>query len=85
MRLPWKKSKEPKAGAPFGGELEASDFALLRHHALRVLCGALMDRHTDCRSPHPFCGQVGHPLTLPQAWPVCDNPWNADEYLSVTY
>ena len=30
---------------------------MLRHHALRALCGALMDRHTACRSPHPFCAQ----------------------------
>ena len=23
-------------------------------------CGLLMDRHTACRSPHPFCRQPGH-------------------------
>ena len=66
MRLPWKKSKasrlkavhELKDAASFGGDLE--DFTVLRHHAVRALCGALMDRHTACRSPHPFCGQPGH-------------------------
>ena len=69
MRLPWKKSKpddapapeaaqETKDAYPFGGDLE--DFTVLRHHAIRALCGALMDRHTACRSPHPFCGQPGH-------------------------
>ena len=69
MRLPWKKSKpdpapeskavqEPKASASFGGNLE--DFALLRHHAVRALCGVLMDRHTACRSRHPFCRHPGH-------------------------
>ena len=69
MRLPWKKSKpdrepepeglqEKKVAASFGGNLE--DFALLRHHAVRALCGLLMDRHTACRSPHPFCRQPGH-------------------------
>ena len=30
---------------------------MLRHHTIHALCGALMDRHTACRSPHPFCGQ----------------------------
>ena len=62
MRLPWTKDKprsEPKLEvvAPFGGDLE--DFTVLRYHAIRALCGALMDRHTACRSPHSFCGP-GH-------------------------
>ena len=39
------------------GNLE--DFAVLRRHALHALCGALMDRHTDCEREHPFCGP-GH-------------------------
>ena len=59
MRLPWTKDKprsEPRLEvvAPFGGDLE--DFTVLRYHAIRALCGVLMDRHTACRSPHPFCG-----------------------------
>ena len=29
--------------------------------------------------------KADNPLSLPQACPVCDNPWNADEYLSVAY
>lgn len=70
MRLPWrKKSKsdpgdahdsvqEPRGAASFGGDL--LDFTVLRHHAIRALCGALMERHTACRSPHPFCGIRGH-------------------------
>ena len=41
----------------FDGDLE--DFTVLRHHAIRALCGAIMDRHTACVSPHPFCGP-GH-------------------------
>ena len=68
MRLPWKKSKSspvPQASEPerretppsFGGSLE--DFTVLRHHAVRALCGVLMDRHTACQSPHPFCNP-GH-------------------------
>jgi len=39
------------------GDLE--DFPTLRRHALGALCGALMDRHTDCEKEHPFCGP-GH-------------------------
>ncbi len=69
MRLPWKKSKasrrkaaqEPNDAASFGGNLE--DSTVLRHHAVRALCGALMDRHSACRSPHPFCGRPGHQQT----------------------
>ena len=72
MRFPWKRGKtsqepkresspttasEPENASPFGGGLE--DFSILRHHAIRALCGALMDRHTNCRSPHPICG-LGH-------------------------
>ena len=71
MRLPWKKRKQesepvdeqttPTASSPvsvpFGGDLE--DFTILRHHAVRALCGMLMDRHTACQSPHPFCDS-GH-------------------------
>ena len=69
MRLPWKKSKasQPEAVrklkdvASFGGDLE--DLTVLRHHAVRALCGVLMDRHAACRSPHPFCGIRGHQKT----------------------
>ena len=39
------------------GNLE--DFAVLRGHALNALCGALMDRRSDCEKEHPFCGP-GH-------------------------
>ena len=69
MRLPWKRKKQisesaeeaitPTASSPvpFGGDLE--DFTILRYHAVRALCGMLMDRHTACQSPHPFCNP-GH-------------------------
>ena len=61
MRLPWKKRKEraiPKPAPSFDGDLQNS--AALQHHAVRALCGVLMNRHTACRSPHPFCGIDGH-------------------------
>ena len=35
------------------GNLE--DFEVLRRHSLNALCGALMDRRTDCEKSHPFC------------------------------
>ena len=57
---------EPKNTTSFDGDLE--DFAVLRHHAVRALCGVLMDRHSACKSPHPFCGsshqQYGDLLTM---------------------
>ena len=43
--------------APAFSNLE--DPAVLRRHSLRALCGALMDRHSDCQRAHPFCGP-GH-------------------------
>ena len=40
------------------GNLE--DFTVLRRHALNALCGAVMDRRSDCeKASHPFCGP-GH-------------------------
>ena len=39
---------------PFEGSI--FDPVTLRYHALRILCGALMDRRSDCTLPHPFCG-----------------------------
>ena len=32
--------------------------AVLKDHALRALVGTLADRHRQCRSPHPFCGDI---------------------------
>ena len=52
-----KTAEKPEEATSFGGDLE--DFTVLRYHAIRALCGVLMDRHTDCKSPHPFCGP-GH-------------------------
>ena len=39
---------------PFDGDI--FDPVAFRYHALRILCGALMDRRSDCKYPHPFCG-----------------------------
>ena len=49
--------RRPAASSSFG---DLKDLAVLRHHAVRALCGALMDRHTACKSPHPFCGPAHH-------------------------
>ena len=40
--------------APFTDDL--TDMAVLKRHALRALCGAMTSTHSQCRSPHPFCG-----------------------------
>ncbi len=34
---------------------DVSELPNLKAHALRALCGAMMDRHTDCELGHPFC------------------------------
>ena len=39
---------------------DLNDLTVLRRHAVRALCGALLDRHTACKSPHPFCGSAHH-------------------------
>lgn len=39
---------------------DISDLSVMRHHTIRVLCGMFMGRHTDCQSPHPFCGSATH-------------------------
>ena len=42
-----------RAGAPASfGNLD--EFAVLRHHTLRALCGALMDRHSECERQQPI-------------------------------
>ena len=40
--------------APFSEDI--TNPIVLRHHALRALCGAMTSVHSLCRSPHPFCG-----------------------------
>ena len=49
--------KEPSV-IPFPADIE--EIPSMKHHGLRALCGALMDRHSSCLSPHPFCGPQGH-------------------------
>ena len=34
------------------------DLPILKRHAVRALCGVFMDRHSNCKSPHPFCGDI---------------------------
>ena len=46
--------RQDRIAIPFPDDIE--DLATLKYHGLRSLCGFLMDRHTVCRSPHPFCG-----------------------------
>ena len=35
---------------------DITDLAVLKYHTVRVLSGMFMNRHTECRPPHPFCG-----------------------------
>ena len=59
MKLwPFRKTKEPaRVVVPYPDDIE--DVPVYKHHALRALCGAFMDRHAACQSPHPFCGSKG--------------------------
>ena len=41
---------------PFSSDIE--ELPVLKRHALRALCAMLLDRHTACRSHHPFCGNI---------------------------
>ncbi len=40
---------------------DVGEIAVLKYHGLRALCGAFMGRHSACRSPHPFCGEMPDP------------------------
>ena len=42
---------------------ESSELPYIKHHALRALCGLLMDRHTACQVC-PFCGNDDDPMEL---------------------
>ena len=48
----------PMTIVPFPGDIE--DTATLKYHGVRALGAFLMDRHSACRQPHPFCGPQGH-------------------------
>ena len=57
-----KRGKPPQPSMPTETEAPTSfegdifDPVTFRYHALRILCGALMDRRALCPFPHPFCG-----------------------------
>ena len=55
---------------------DITDMDVLKRHAVRALCGMFMDRHSACRSPHPFCGNVHAEPAKLIAIPVNQN--NAD-------
>lgn len=63
MKLPWNKPKRTPtalADRPPSFAEDITDVFVLRRHAIRALAGTLMERHSACRSPHPFCGRTGH-------------------------
>lgn len=61
MRLwPFGKHKGPaptlsRTPVPFPDGFD-SELSVLKHHAQRAIGGWLQDRHSACRSPHPWCG-----------------------------
>lgn len=54
------KERKPRGSVPIPFPDDLDDIATMKYHGLRALCGALMDRHSACLSPHPFCGPQGH-------------------------
>ena len=73
MVWPFKRHRESKPtatrgqsparfGIPFTDDI--SDPTVLRRHAVRALCGAIMGRHSGCRSPHPFCGDISQQVVM---------------------
>ena len=57
-----KNSTDERVIGPFPPELE--QMPTLKYHGLRALCGWLMDRHSDCKSPHPWCGHIPGTTTV---------------------
>ncbi len=52
-----KRSKPaPAQVVPFAGDIQR--LPVLKKHTLRALVGSLADRHDQCPSPHPFCGDI---------------------------
>ena len=74
MKWPFKRHRETapvgpsptrglgRVGVPFTDDI--SDPAVLRHHAVRALSGAIMGRHSQCLSPHPFCGDISQQAVM---------------------
>ena len=50
---------KPTMAVPF----ESSELPYIKHHALRALCGLLIDRHSECRVC-PFCGDPDMPMQM---------------------
>ena len=55
---PIQPDTENRQVVPFPANI--ADLSECKRHGLRALCGAIMNRHTACRSPHPFCGEQVH-------------------------
>ena len=53
-----RRDSRPKPSVPLLFDGDIFDPVTLRYYALRILCGAIMDRRSDCQYPHPFCGPV---------------------------
>ena len=50
------KKQQGLVAVPFPPDI--ADLPVLKYHAVRALCGVFMDRHSNCKSPHPFCGDI---------------------------
>lgn len=68
---------------------DVAELPQLKHHALRALCGALMDGHSQCYVPgHPFCsGWIADPRRTGTliAEVACQKDLDDDSYLVAIY
>ena len=48
--------QQGRVAVPFPPDI--ADLPVLKYHMVRALCSVFMSRHSGCRSPHPFCGDI---------------------------
>ena len=50
-----------------------AELRLLKHHGVRALGGLMMGRHSACKSPHLWCGEIRPALFIAHAIPQFDD------------
>ena len=56
----WPDVVSAEYATPIPFPRSVSELPNLKHHALRALCGAMMDRDSGCLLDHPFCFPLEH-------------------------
>ena len=69
---PDERERQSLTIVPFLKDIQ--EIPALKYYGLRALCGAIMNRHIACLSPHPFCGPRETVLqTIAHVVPQYDN------------